>query len=472
MGVSEEVRAVEQQIDQKIEGLRHWQAPRSRLLRAVLEYYRDAIEAVYMGVAWALETGQPTAIQGALAVETHLHLGVLQSLKWAGTLSPESGGDMAALPNDEELCALAEQGHFYVNFVDALKMAKHGLNTIRLDKVSGALHVYEGGNVTGFDRTIIEHQHSTNPFHIHSVLTDDTDQLTSDWNCADFRRVARKIVGAAEKVETETVVSTLHGNTDLFKRPVVFEAPEPEIQADLAVLDNLSFPSPKLTGTEIWNWTGWMDRPLVEIDGKRYGVSSLVKTALGRASESAMLRLAARVDPTQYSRVNQLRHDRMIDRCLAVLKTSGWIARPRFCLRNPDAEIDVFAEKDNERILLELKSTLRPESPWEAYKRNQEIIKGIGQVHDFLKRLHRGVGFVLTDGYRGDHDTWAAAIRAGISTGTLDDMDLISKFPKSAGDALKRFAGIGLSGPSGPIETREFVLAGRTIRLIDAVAPP
>ncbi|MDA2929333.1 hypothetical protein MYX84_05200 [Acidobacteria bacterium AH-259-O06] len=376
MGVSEEVRAVEQQIDQKIEGLRYWQAPRSRLLRAVLEYYRDAIEAVYMKIGWARETGQPDVVQSAVAVEVHLHLGVLQSLKWAGTLCPESGGDIAALPNDEALYALVEQGHFYINFVDALKMAKHDLVTICLDQASGAVEVYEGGNVTGFDSTIIQHQHATNPFHIHSVLTHDTDQLTSDWNAADFRRVARKIVEAAEKAKTETVVSTLWGKTDLFKRPVVFEVPEPETQADAAVLEDLSFPSPKLAGKAIWNWTAWMDTPLVSINGKRYGVSSFVKTALGLASDSAMLRLAARVDPTQYSRVSQLREDRMIDRCLGVLKEAGWTAVPKFRLKNPDSEIDVFAEKDNEKIFVELKSTLRPESPWEAYKRNQEIIKG------------------------------------------------------------------------------------------------
>lgn len=470
MAVSKEVRAVEQQIDQNIEGLRYWQAPRSRLLRVVLEYYRDAIEAFYMTVGWARETGQPDAVQSALAVEVHLHLGMLQSLKWAGTLTPESGGDIAALPNDEDLDELVEQGHFYINFVDALKMAKHGLITIRLDQVSGTVEVYEGGNVTGFDGTIIQHQHGTNPFHIHSILTDDTDQLTSDWNAADFRRVASKIVEAAEKAETETVVSTLRGNRDLFKRPVVFEVPEHEAQADAAVLEDLSFPSPKLTGKAIWNWTAWMDTPLASIDGKRYGVSSFVRTALGRASESAMLRLAARVDPRQYSRVSQLREDRMIDRCLAVLKGSGWTAVPKFRVRNPDSEIDLFAEKDHETIFIELKSTLRPESPWEAYKRNQEIIKGIGQVQVFLKRLHHGVGFVLTDGYRGDHDTWAVALREGIPTGTLDNMELISKLPQSAGGALKKFAGIGRSGPSGPIETREFVLAGRTIRLIDAVA--
>ena len=472
MGVSDEVRKVESEIDAYFRGLPCWNAPRDDLLRSILDWYRDIAEAVCMMMAQAVETDQADQVSDALNLEQIVHGGVLQLLKWAGTLGRSDGGDGTILAKDEDWLALALDAQLYVNLVDALRMAKHDLHGLRLRVADRVLEVYEGGNQTGHDGALVERQQATNPFHLHAVFTKDSDQLTTGWSAGDYRRVAAWIVQAAEVAETETVVSTLHGERGKLKPPRVFEVPEFLLDDD-KLLNDLSVPSSTLTGAAIWTWDSWMDSPLVVVGGKRLGVSNHVKAALGRAVEMHMLRLAARVDPDQYTKVSQLREGRMIAHGQCVLEDAGWRVTPNYLFTDPKAELDLLAERGDDTLLIELKSTLRPESPWEVYKRNRDLIKGIGQVRALVPRIPgAAVGVVLTDGYRGDHDTWAEALSAGVPTGTLDDLPLVAESPHDVFDRLAKEAGINAGGPAGsPVETREFQLAGWTIRLIDAEVP-
>ena len=66
---------------------------------------------------------------------------------------------------------------------------------------------------------------------------------------------------------------------------------------------------------------------------------------------------------------------------------------------------DIVASRSGEILVIELKSTLRPEAPWEVYKRNQDILKGLGQAQALVRRGIGNRGLVITDGYRGDYKT-------------------------------------------------------------------
>lgn len=184
-----------------------------------------------------------------------------------------------------------------------------------------------------------------------------------------------------------------------------------------------------------------------------------------------MLRLAARVDRSQYERVTHLREDAMIAECEATLKATGWTTEARKRLKNPDAEIDLLATKGSDIIVLELKSLMRPVSPWEVLKRNDDVLKGIEQVAANLPRVSGTVGVVLTDGYRGDYMTWKESLALAVPTGTLDDLTDITVDPDSTMDLLKERAGFISSQPGSDLGERSISIAGWTLCLVDAPPP-
>jgi len=121
-----------------------------------------------------------------------------------------------------------------------------------------------------------------------------------------------------------------------------------------------------------------------------------------------MLRVAVLVDREQYEKVSGLREERMVAQSASALRAKGWIVQPHLHLSDPEREIDVYAAKGQQDLVIQLKSTLRPHSPWEVYKRNADVIDGVNHTAEVLPRFREGVlGFVITDGYEGDYQTWA-----------------------------------------------------------------
>ncbi len=53
----------------------------------------------------------------------------------------------------------------------------------------------------------------------------------------------------------------------------------------------------------------------------------------------------------------------------------------------------------------------------------------------------RAVGFVITNGYRGDYATWEVALRRNLMIGTVQDIEEIAADPVKAIDLLKSRAG-------------------------------
>jgi hypothetical protein len=68
------------------------------------------------------------------------------------------------------------------------------------------------------------------------------------------------------------------------------------------------------------------------------------------------------VDNAQYVKISGFREARMIDCCCETLQKEGWKVFSHYKLRNPDREIDVYAIHEDVHLVLQLKSTLRPEA--------------------------------------------------------------------------------------------------------------
>ena len=119
-------------------------------------------------------------------------------------------------------------------------------------------------------------------------------------------------------------------------------------------------------------------------------------------------------------------------------------------LKDPITEIDIYAIRSGFQLVLELKSTLRPETPWEVYKRNQDLLTGIAQARERSDRLGSGaIGVVITDGYRGDYVTWRSAIDHGIPIGTLEDIPDLARDPRQVFDLLRARVGFESEPPQG-----------------------
>jgi hypothetical protein len=130
------------------------------------------------------------------------------------------------------------------------------------------------------------------------------------------------------------------------------------------------------------------------------------------------------------------------------------------------------SERGEARLVLQLKSTLRPESPWEVLTRNEDVIDGITHTSEVLKRLPAGTrGFVLTDGYRGDYQTWKEALTRDVMTGTLEDIEAVASEPSRAPEILKERVGFRRHTQRTSIPDREQELFGWKLRLVDAPPP-
>ena len=136
----------------------------------------------------------------------------------------------------------------------------------------------------------------------------------------------------------------------------------------------------------------------------------------------------------------------MIEHCRKSLEQEAWTVHPKHKLKDPITEIDIYAIRSGFQLVLELKSTLRPETPWEVYRRNQDLLTGIAQARERSDRLGSGaIGVVVTDGYRGDYVTWRSAIDHGIPIGTLEDIPDLARDPRQVFDLLRVRVGFDLN---------------------------
>jgi hypothetical protein len=469
MTVSEAVRALEREIDAHVAALPLWRCRRASVVRALLEHYRGATEVAGVGAAFAAQAGHDPMIP--LQMHQRWQAGVFWALKWAMTLCPEESTEQFT---DEMILGAQTLGEHYEVLVDALWMAKTGRIEIMVDAESHTVTMYEGGEVTGSDWSIVHFQQRDNLIRAHVVLTDDSDQLTTRWSAGAYRRTAAWIAGVADAA-CDTVMYAPPGvePIPLFKQPTIVALPEPPDAEMRAVIADLAMSPEELARDGLYKYVSWRDSPLVAIEGETLGVSDILIAMAGRAGGDHTLRLASRADQAQYSTVSGLREQRMMDFCRRQLEQAGWTVRTRYRLTDPPQEIDVYGEQGNERLTLSLKSTVRPETPRETYSRNEDILDGIDQAARSRQRL--GVGttsVVITDGYRGDYSTWRAALDRDVGVGTLDDVADVARTPADAMTLLRERAGFAEAPRDDDDEhERRFELFGWTFRILDAPPP-
>ena len=120
-------------------------------------------------------------------------------------------------------------------------------------------------------------------------------------------------------------------------------------------------------------------------------------------------------------------------------------------------------------MVIQLKSTLRPESANEVNNRNTDILTGVEQAHGAGVQLgHEVTAVVITDGYRGDYTTWRAALDRQVGIGTLEDVEAIGRRPANALELLRQRVGFGGKHSGGSPRERAGDLVGWTLRLVDA----
>jgi hypothetical protein len=476
MTVSDRVREIESEIDASIRSLLTWQAPRAEVLEQLMHTYRDALELVLCQLLCAMTFDSPPEEFGvAFGYENEIRGGVLWALKWASEYCPDSGPAGARSP--EELVRLISLGRAYEALVDALRYAQRGLATIEVDEGSRIITCYEGGNATAFDAMIVHQHRISAPTTPHVSLTEDGDQLTSRWTAGDYRRVTKKLANDAASQENTILVDADFlaqiGKPEIsVPQPTVVWLIRPSIAPDCHVFDDLVLPT-MIDSQLKWKLVSLLETPIVMV-GDRYCALSSDLKALSKMDDY-MLRLAARVDERQYSLASALREDRMIKICGSALKRCSrpWTVRERVRYTNPSQEADILATRDAERLVLELKSTLRPETPWEVYKRNEDVIGGVKQARSLIDRGAAGHGFVVTDGYRGDYACWAEALTCGIPIATLNDLEVIANDPVAAVSNVKNRVGI-TGSPPGSLERlpdREADLLNWKLRCVDMNAP-
>lgn len=467
--VDEDVRQIEAEIDRCIREMPVWRVKRDVLLKRLMTIWRDGLELMHLMAAHALMFQVEEGLKTSIANEHLMATGAYQALKWAMEFAQDDGLDEVS---DEDLVNLVvKTAGLYQIFVDALKLGAHGRTEFSVDRDGKTLTIYEGGNVSGHDAAIVQRDHVTVPFHRQSPLVDDSDQLTTRWTAGDYRQYYQWLETLAQQAETETIVARLPltPQQEIMKRPVVVELPSPP-PALARVQEDLTLSVAKAQGPLKWKIDSWHDCPLVQIGDRVYGVSIAVRTLAGL--DDYMLRAAVLHDPGQYEKVSGLREERMIAICKTAFEAAGWTFTPHYHLTNPPREIDGYAARDAETCIVQLKSTLRPQSPWEVYKRNTDVIEGITHTTEVVRRLgERTTGIVISDGYEGDYATWKESLATGVSVGTLDDVDWIAKDPSGAFKILAERAGIHEQAPPDELAERGFTLCGWTLRLLDQSKP-
>jgi hypothetical protein len=472
MGVSDRIREIENEIDGNIRARPTWQRSKSAVLTDLMQTYRDRIEAIFLVHFFFRVDPKAVDVSAAdlgslFAQENCVRSGILWALKWASEFCPENGLTTGVAP--DELAELLSLGATCEVFVDALKCAKGDLAVIHADEESRTLICYEGEQATAFDPSIVHRQRITVPISRHVSLTEDTDQITSRWTAGNYRRVIRSLAACAAGKESTITVAKSEVS---IPQPTLIWFDRPSRPPDCEVFDDLVLP-PVIDDSLKWHMVALLDTPIVKIGQKYCALSSDLK-AISEIDDH-MLRLAARLDADQYSMATLLREDRMINRCKKVFEqhSQPWSVESRVQFSDPPQEADIRCIRDADSIALELKSTLRPETPWEVSMRNKDIISGIRQAKALVDRGVAKRGYVITNGYRGDYACWAEALSHDIPIGTLNDLEAIASDPATVVSTLMARVGItaGSSAPRERLPDREAALGGWKLRLVDTKAP-
>ena len=369
-------------------------------------------------------------------------------------------------------------GQPYDALVDALKYAEKDLVTLSVNREPKEITCYEGKDLTGFDADIVDHQQSLlGATHIHARLTADSDLLNSNWCAGDYRRVVRRLaeyVSSQENtilVNPEVLASLGKREVPAITQPTLVWVERPEDAPDVHVFDSLTMPS-ELTTQFMWGARSLLETPVVKVAEHRFCALSSDLKAIA-CVDDYMLRLAARLDEKQYSRVSGLREDRMIDTCRVAFggDNKPWEVRSRVRLTDPPQEADIIASRSGESLVIELKSTLRPETLREVYNRNSDVLEGLSQVESLVQRGVANRGLLITDGYRGDYRCWEDALRRDITIGTLLELEDLARDPNGAIRLMRQRAGVNTGKQTTQrLPDREADLLGWKLRLIDATA--
>lgn len=472
MPVPSEVRQVEAEIDREIAALDVWKRTRGSVLRQIVNAYRDCIEVIFAKHVHAKTFDLVDEKPSLYAWEDRLRSGVLWALKWAIEYCPKSG--KAWIPDPNELLGVTKLGEVYETFVDTLKYANHGLIAVEADMKARTVICYEGGNITPYDLEIVQEARKQDPESVHAMLTGDEDQLTSRWTAGDYRRTVQGLAADAASKENTMLVDEEFlrqiGKEQIpIGQPTVVTLGPPTDTAEQAAFCDLTLPDP-LGKADKWQIVSFLDNPIVCINQKSRALSSDLKSLA--VSDDHMLRLAARIDPQQYSLVSGLREARMTQLCKTAFEKQTWRVRTNVLLKEPKQEVDFLALRSGERIGCELKSTLRPETPWEVYKRNEDILHGIEQARRLIDRGEADRAFLVTDGYSGDYTCWKAALENDITIATVFEVDSIAQDPAGAAAHIQKGVGIGRSPTTDNVlPDREADLCGWKIRWTDVPAP-
>lgn len=464
--VTLDVRKAESAIDADIRALKIWKSGCEATAKAILDTYRDIIEVIFLRLhADSLGLAQ-TNMQAALMMEHHLHTGVFWLLKWTFAWCPENGNPA---PAGEEIEKLIHTGSSYQNFVDALWVNKTGRGRVEVNIPSQSIVIFEGGDQTGRDRDLASYINGFVALNQHNSFTEDGDKLTSSWTAGDYRALGKDLLDECTRVCGETVqFSGADPPIDLFKRPVVVRIPDSLVCKYEHLIQDLALSLSRLANiANCWRLMSWFDTPLIYIGGVYWCPSNILQTVFGDGQDDHMLRLAALVDAEQYTRVSQLREERMRVLSVKKLKARGWICTTSFKLKNPAADIDIHAVRDSTILILELKSTLRPETPREVASRNDDILLGLKKSEERRARFPVGaIAAVVTDGYRGDYLTWADALRRAVPVVTMDELDAFALNPWAYVEGLQRWAATRPVG-ANPLPERETKLLGWRIIVRD-----
>jgi hypothetical protein len=255
-------------------------------------------------------------------------------------------------------------------------------------------------------------------------------------------------------------------------QPTLIECERPTEPPDRDVFDDLTLSAPLATDMK-WRLLSLLDKPIVNIEDRFYALSTDLRALTMRGDH--MLRLAALVDGEAYNRVSQCREQRMLAFCRSALESASrpWIVRERVRFKDPPAEADVLATRDGESLVLQLKSTLRPEAPWEMHKRNEDLVEGVKQTRSLLDKGMAHHGFVVTNGYRGNYLCWVDALSHGVQIITLEEMDRVARDPATVARLAKDLVGIPdkTKNKAVRLPSREGSLFGWTLRLVDTPFP-
>ena len=471
MPVPDEIRDVEEEIDAEVASMPLWKHGRAAVLEGLMGTYRDGIELTFVKVLNGEVFENADDVQSAMVQEDQLRNGAFWAMKWATKFCPDVGRDGPICP--KELLDAILVGQTYDVLVDVLKYGEMNLVELSVNSGSREIVCFEGENLTGYDAEIVEHQQAVGATHIHTSLTADGDQLTSRWFAGDYRRVVRHLAEFAKSQEDQIAVrreiaTTLDGGDISVARPTLVWLRRPSDPPDCHVFDALTMPR-KMSAPFMWRARALLETPIANCAGRFCALSSDLKAVA--CVDDYMLRLAAREDEEQYNQVSGLREDRMINACLTAFAESkgGWRVDSSVALTDPPQEADIVAARSGDTLVIELKSTLRPETVWEVYKRNQDILNGLRQAESLVRRGVGDRGLVITDGYRGDYMCWKEALRQNVAIGTLGELEDLARDPNRAFPTMMTKAGV-LAGEHGgrQLPDRNVDIFGWTLRLVDA----